>query len=123
MSKLTYILVFISVAGMSAAQLLLKKGLLSIGQWPQNFSEIIKFFLKVFSNPYVISAVIMTLLTASAWILALSKAELSNAYPFMALSYVLVAVFSLLFFKEDITVLRWFGILVICLGVFLVSRS
>jgi drug/metabolite transporter (DMT)-like permease len=123
MSKLIYILVFISVAGMSAAQLLLKKGLLSIGQWPQNFSEIIKFFLKVFSNPYVISAVIMTLLTASAWILALSKAELSNAYPFMALSYVLVAVFSLLFFKEDITVLRWFGILVICLGVFLVSRS
>jgi drug/metabolite transporter (DMT)-like permease len=123
MSKLTYILIFISVAGMSAAQLLLKKGLLSIGQWPQNFSEIIKFFLKVFSNPYVISAVIMTLLTASAWILALSKAELSNAYPFMALSYVLVAVFSLLFFKEDITVLRWFGILVICLGVFLVSRS
>ena len=123
MSKLIYILVFISVAGMSAAQLLLKKGLLSIGQWPQNFSEIIKFFLKVFSNPYVISAVIMTLLTVLAWILALSKAELSNAYPFMALSYVLVAVFSLLFFKEDITVLRWFGILVICLGVFLVSRS
>jgi len=123
MSKLTYILVFISVASMSAAQLLLKKGLLSIGQWPQNFSEIIKFFLKVFSNPYVISAVMMTLLTVLAWILALSKAELSNAYPFMALSYVLVAVFSLLFFKEDITVLRWFGILVICLGVFLVSRS
>lgn len=123
MSKLIYILIFISVAGMSAAQLLLKKGLLSIGQWPQNFSEIIKFFLKVFSNPYVISAVMMTLLTVLAWILALSKAELSNAYPFMALSYVLVAVFSLLFFKEDITVLRWFGILVICLGVFLVSRS
>ena len=123
MSKLIYILVFISVASMSAAQLLLKKGLLSIGQWPQNFSEIIKFFLKVFSNPYVISAVMMTLLTVLAWILALSKAELSNAYPFMALSYVLVAVFSLLFFKEDITVLRWFGILVICLGVFLVSRS
>jgi len=41
----------------------------------------------------------------------------------MALSYVLVALFSLFLFKEDVTALRWLGIIVICVGVFLVSRS
>jgi drug/metabolite transporter (DMT)-like permease len=123
MNKLTYILVFISVASMTAAQLFLKKGLLSICQWPQNINEIMPFFLKVFTNWYVISAVVMTLITVLAWILALTKAELSNAYPFMALSYVLIALFSLLLFKEDVTLLRWLGILVICIGVFLISRS
>ena len=58
-----------------------------------------------------------------AWILAVARAELSHIYPFMALSYVLVALFSLLLFRENVTALRWAGILVICVGVFLVSRS
>lgn len=118
-----YILVFISVAAMTAAQLLLKKGLIAAGQFPQNFSQLIPFFLKVYTNPYVISAVFLTILTALAWVLAVSRTQLSFVYPFMALSYVFVALFSLLFFKEDVGVLRWLGIIVICAGVFLVSRS
>jgi len=120
---MVYLLVFISVAAMTAAQLLLKKGLIAVGQFPQNFSQLIPFFLKVYTNPYVISAVFLAILTALAWVLAVSKAQLSFIYPFMALSYVLVALFSLLFFKEDVGVLRWLGIIVICAGVFLVSKS
>lgn len=118
-----YLLVFISIAAMTAAQLLLKKGLIAVDQFPQNFSQVIPFFLKVYSNPYVISAVFLTILTALAWVLAVSRTQLSFIYPFMALSYVFVALFSLLIFKEDVTAVRWVGILVICLGVFLVSRS
>jgi drug/metabolite transporter (DMT)-like permease len=118
-----YLLVFISVAAMTAAQLFVKKGLLVIGQVPQSFSEIIPFWGKAYTNIYVISAVLLTILTALAWVLAMSRAQLSFIYPFMALSYVLVALFSLLIFKEDVTILRWLGIIVICLGVFLVSRS
>jgi len=103
--------------------LLLKKGVLQVGAFSSNISEIGSFFMKAFTNVYVISAVILTVITALTWILALSKAELSHIYPFMALSYVLVALFSLLIFREDITVLRWTGIVIICFGVFLVSRS
>ena len=120
---MVYLLIFISVAAMTAAQLFLKKGMLLIGQFPQNFSDLIPFFIKAFTNTYVISAVFLTILTALAWILAVSRAQLSFIYPFMALSYVLVALFSLLIFKEDVTTLRWLGIIAICLGVFLVSRS
>lgn len=120
---MVYLLVFISVATMTAAQLLLKKGLIAVDQFPQNFSQLIPVFLKVYTNPYVISAVFLAILTALAWVLAVSKAQLSFLYPFMALSYVLVALFSLLFFKEDVGVLRWLGIIVICAGVFIVSRS
>ena len=108
---------------MTAAQLFLKKGLLVVGQFPQNFSELLPFFIKAYSNTYIISTVFLTLLTALAWILAVSRVQLSFVYPFMALSYVLVALFSLLIFKESVTALRWLGILIICLGVFLVSRS
>ena len=120
---MVYLLVFISVVAMSAAQLLLKKGVLSVGPYPQNFSELIPFFLRAYTNAYVIGAVVLTIVTALAWILAITRAQLSFLYPFMALSYVLVALFSLIVFKEDVTAVRWVGIVVICVGVFLVSRS
>jgi uncharacterized membrane protein len=120
---MVYVLVLISVAGMTAAQLLLKKGLLAVGHFPHNLGEAPHFFLKAYTNPYVIAAVFFTIVTALAWLLAVSKAELSHVYPFMALSYVLVAVFSMVIFKEDVSLLRWSGIAVICLGVLLVSRG
>jgi uncharacterized membrane protein len=118
-----YLLIAISVVFITAAQLLLKKGLLLIGRYPQDLGEVLSFFVKAYTNPYVISAVVLTIITALAWILAVARAELSHIYPFMALSYVLVALFSLLMFKEDVTAIRWIGILAICLGVFLISRS
>jgi uncharacterized membrane protein len=108
---------------MSGAQLLLKKGLLQVGAFSLNISEIGSFFVKAYTNFYIISAVILTVITALTWILALSKAELSHIYPFMALSYVLVALVSWLIFKEDVNALRWAGISIICLGILILSRS
>jgi drug/metabolite transporter (DMT)-like permease len=120
---MVYLLVLISVVAMSAGQLLLKKGLLIIGQTPHSLSELGPFLLKAYSNLYVISAVVLTIITALAWILAVSRAELSHIYPFMALSYVVVAIFSLWLFSENVTAIRWLGIALICVGVFFVARS
>ena len=120
---MVYLLVLIAVAAMTAAQLLLKKGLSVVGHVPQNLGEAPHFFLKAYTNPYIIGAVLLTIVTALAWILALSRAEVSRIYPFMALSYVLVAVFSRFMFSEEVTSLRWVGIATICIGVVLVARS
>lgn len=120
---MVYFLVSVSVVAMTAAQLLLKKGVLQVGGFPQNLHELGHFFSQAYTNGYVLSAVFLTIVTAIAWVLAVSKAELSYIYPFMALSYVLVALFSLLVFKEDVSTIRWIGIMVVCVGVFLISRS
>ena len=120
---MNYVLVFVSIVAMTAAQLMLKKGLTIVGQSPQGFSELLRFFLRAYSNIYVISAVVLTIITALAWVQAASKLEISYIYPFMALSYVLVAFFSIWMFHENVTALRWVGIVVVCLGVFLVARS
>jgi len=120
---MVYLLVLGAAISMSAAQLLLKKGLIAVGQYPQELSQLIPFFVKACTNPFVILSIFFTAVTAFAWILAASRAPLSLIYPFMALSYILVALFSLIIFKEDISLLRWTGIAVICIGIFLVSRS
>lgn len=118
-----YLLMFITLAGTVAGQLLLKRGLFMVGKAPQSFGEIIPFFFRTFTNIYVVSAVFSVLVAALAWILAVSKVELSRIYPFMGLSFALVALFSAVIFKENITALGWIGIILVCLGVFLVLRS
>jgi len=120
---MVYLLVLVSVVAMSGSQLLLKKGLLQVGEYPRNIADLGSFLLRSYTNGYVIGAVLLTIVTALAWLLALTRAELSHIYPFMALSYFFVALFSLIIFKEDVNPLRWAGIAVICIGVALVSRS
>jgi len=106
-----------------ASQLLLKKGMQMVGQFPQGFPEIVRFFLKAFSNPYVLGALGAVFIGGLAWIAAVSKSDLSRSYPVLALSYVLVVLLSILVFKEEVTPLRWIGVILVGLGVFLVART
>lgn len=120
---MVYLLALTAVSAAAVAQLLLKKGLLVIGQLPHSLGDLGPFFTKAFTNPYVLSAIFLTLIAALIWMVAVSRTELSYIYPFMALSFVLVALFSWLFFNEGVTALRWVGIAMICIGVVLVARS
>jgi drug/metabolite transporter (DMT)-like permease len=53
----------------------------------------------------------------SLWLVALSKIELSYAFPLLSSGYVIVAVLSMVFLKERISWMRWTAILIISLGV------
>ena len=68
---MVYLLVLVSVVAMSGAQLLLKKGLLSVGYISQRPGEVIHFFFKAFASPYIIGAALLTVATVLAWLLAL----------------------------------------------------
>jgi drug/metabolite transporter (DMT)-like permease len=53
----------------------------------------------------------------------LSKIDLSVAVPIASFSYILVPVVSIVFLHEQITALRWLGVLFVLVGVVLVSLS
>ena len=53
----------------------------------------------------------------------LSKVEVSFAYPFLSVGYVVAAVVGYYFFGEALSVIRIVGIVIICIGVYLISRS
>ena len=120
MSKINYILiaVLLGVVG----QLLVKRGLNLLGEI--DFSRgLFASYLKIFTSPVVIIGTLSYTSSIFFWLYALSKVNLSFAYPILALSYVLVVIASRLFLGEDISLLRWVGVGVICFGVFLISRS
>jgi multidrug transporter EmrE-like cation transporter len=64
---------------------------------------------------YVISVVV--------WIVALSRVEVSVAYPMLSVGYVVNALLAMWLFGETVTAQRWIGIAVILVGVTLVARS
>ncbi len=103
-------------------QLLSKKGLNLLGNI--DFSaNLIAGYSKIFFSPYVIMGSLIYVLSVFFWVYSLSKVDLSFAYPFLALSYVLIVLAAWLFLGENIPLLRWIGVLVICFGVFLISKS
>jgi uncharacterized membrane protein len=114
-----YVFLVITLVAMVAGQLLLRKGMLEVGQFP-GFDHLWSFFVKTFTQPYVLMAIFCVLIAALSWMVTLSKTELSRVYPFMGLSFVLVALGSWVFFGESLNLWRWVGIAFITAGVFLV---
>ncbi|MGH7454236.1 MAG: EamA family transporter [bacterium] len=103
-------------------QLLNKKGLNLLGHIDFT-SNLFGAYAKIVFSPYVIIGSLIYLVSVFFWLFGLAKVDLSFAYPFLALSYVLVVLASWLFLGEQIPLLRWIGVLVICFGVFLISKS
>ncbi len=58
-----YLFMLITLAGVVTAQLLLRKGMLLIGQFPQGLKEVVPFFFRALTNFYVLSQVDPTLRT------------------------------------------------------------
>ncbi|UCB57541.1 MAG: EamA family transporter [Candidatus Omnitrophota bacterium] len=113
------VILLISVSLTSIGQIILKKGLLIVGPIEKMG---LKFF-QMLSNPLVMLGVTFAILGWTAYVMALSKAELSYAYPIWSLTYVIVPLLSLFIFKESISLMKMGGLGFIFLGVFLVATS
>lgn len=116
-----YIFLGISILLAVTGQLLMKKGMMIFGTFPA--SQLLFKIIPMFLNPYVFFGFACFGLSSIFWLVVLSRLELSLAYPMVSVAYILVAIASWLFFKENVNLVRWLGILIIVLGVFFVSRS
>ena len=120
---LSYLFLFGTIIFTVIGQLLTKYALPMFGPKPTTISAAFPFFFKVLTNLYFLGALLLAFAAALCWVMALQKFQLSYAYPFMSLSYVLVFLGANMLFYEQISPSRWIGLFTICLGVFLVSRS
>ncbi|MFC1517562.1 EamA family transporter [Candidatus Margulisiibacteriota bacterium] len=118
MMILVLVPVFIGVIG----QLFLKKGMLEIGEFSLR-SGLVAQFIKIFLNPSVLVGFFFYFASSILWLIVLSRIELSFAYPLLSVGYILILIASWFFFKENVTLIRWSGVAVICIGVYLISRS
>lgn len=115
--------ILIAVLASAAGQILLKKGMLTVGEVTLSAGDLPSTLLKIGTTPYIIIGLIVYITGTVFWLGALSRVDLSYAYPFASLSYVLMLIASWQIFDEHISILRLAGTLIIGFGVFLISRS
>ena len=100
-------------------QLLMKSGMNQVGAIDRLG---VAALIRVFSNPWVLLGFASYGLSSVVYLMALSKLDLSVAYPMIGLGYVLVVLFSWLLLREPVGVARWVGVFLIVAGVWLVGR-
>lgn len=115
--------ILIAVLASATGQVLLKKGMTNLGAVTITPNQLVGVLWRIGTNPYIIIGLTIYVCGTLFWLAALSRVDLSYAYPFASLSYVLMLAASWLLFNENITMVRLLGSMVVGLGVFLISRS
>ncbi len=118
-----FAMILVCVALGVGGQLLLKQGMSADRDVVDRVSEVIPRLLKAALNPVVIAGFVLYGLSAALWLIILTRAELSWAYPLLSMGYVLVVLLSRVLFHEAVTPTRLVGTLVIVAGVWLISRT
>ncbi len=119
MTLSTLLLVVFSVAMGVAGQLLLKRGMMAHPDLQLELGALIKAILQ----PAVLIGFVCYGLAAVTWLVVLSRAPLSVAYPMLSLGYAAVAVLSWYFFGETLSAAKLAGIVAILGGIVLLSRA
>jgi multidrug transporter EmrE-like cation transporter len=86
-------------------------------------TSLLSNIMSLLRAPIFYLAMSIYLLSMTLYLIALSKLDISFAYPILSLTFAFILVYSKIFFKENVTPLRWFGVGIIIFGVFLISRS
>lgn len=104
-------------------QLMLKARIPAHGPLPAAAAEKVKFLLLLLLDPLIMSALFAAFLASLAWMAALSKFPLSEAYPFMSLNFVLVLGLSGWLLGEPLNPTKLLGVALIVLGTLVASRA
>jgi multidrug transporter EmrE-like cation transporter len=124
MERSVLILILINVLMTSLAQIVLKAGMSteavlgSIGGGIRLASV-----GTVFTSPYVILGLVMYFASAFIWLIVLSKVEVSLAYPFVGLGFIVTMVLGALVHGDAVGLMRVLGTLLVATGVVVLARS
>ena len=121
--NIAIVYILVAVVGSAAGQLLLKKGMSTMGPVTISASQIFNILWRIGTNPYVFIGLFIYVCGTVFWLAALSRLDLSYAYPFASLSYIVMIIGGWQLFGERLDIWRILGSLAIMAGVILISRS
>jgi drug/metabolite transporter (DMT)-like permease len=116
-------ILFIAIPFSVCGELSLKHGMSQLGVFTLNPSTLLPSLFRIFSNPFILLGFALIFGGSIFWLAVISRVEISYAYPMLSISYILMLIASWILFSENITPIRILGVIVICLGVFFVTKS
>lgn len=119
-------LILLSVGLAALAQLTLKHGINQVthgGTTALDLGQPIETLRRIVTNISILLGLGTFVVSAGVWLIVLSRASLSFAYPFASLTYVLILLFDRLVLHEPIPGVRYGGVALIIAGILLISRT
>ena len=120
----TLIVMILAITAGAVGDIFLTLGMKSVGDLStKGFREMMELAFRAMTSPKLIFGTMLQAVYFGLWLAVLSWEDLSVALPMQALNYIIVAFLSQWYLGESVTLMRWSGIVIICIGVGLVTRS
>jgi len=120
---LTFLLAIISVTLNALAQIALRKTMQTLGTFPQSIFDYLNFGYQLILNAWFITGMCLYAISIGLWMAVLGKTEVSLAYPLLSIGYIITAFIGYFFLHENVNLLRIIGLITICIGIIIISRS
>ncbi|WP_312703797.1 EamA family transporter [Stutzerimonas nitrititolerans] len=118
-----YLYIFATIGFTVYGQLILKWRIAHFGPLPVELADKLKFLLGLLFDPAIFSGFAAAFLASLAWMAAMTKFDLSHAYPFMSLNFVVVLLLSGWLLSEPMTLQKALGVGLIVLGTVVAARG
>jgi drug/metabolite transporter (DMT)-like permease len=120
----TLVVMILAITAGAVGDIFLTLGMRTLGDIStKGVREMISLVFTAMTSPKLILGTALQAVYFGLWLAVLSWEDLSVALPMQALNYVIVAFLSQWYLGESVTPMRWAGIVIICIGVALVTRS
>ena len=120
----TYFMIALMVIFGPLGNALLKKGMDSVGTVAGlNAAQLLHLFGRVVSSGMIWLGIASLLTFFVANMLVLTWADYSYVMPVSAVAYGIVALLGHFMLGEKVSTVRWIGIVIICLGVFIAGQT
>lgn len=120
---LDYLYIVLTIGFTVYGQLILKWRIEKFGPLPADSFEKLKFLVGLLFDPAIFSGFAAAFLASLAWMAAMTKFDLSHAYPFMSLNFVVVLFLSAWLLGEPLTFSKVLGIALIVIGTVVAARG
>jgi multidrug transporter EmrE-like cation transporter len=89
-----------------------------------NAPGILKYFFIVFTSPAIIISFVLIFFSAAAWIAALSRMDITIAYPVAtSLNFLIIVLIAIFILGEPLNFIKGLGILMMLISIFLMTKA
>jgi drug/metabolite transporter (DMT)-like permease len=105
------------------SQLVMRWQVAAAGPLPIDTPGKASYVINLLLNPWVLSGMLATFLAGISWMLAMTKFEISYAYPFVSLNYILVLAAAFFLLNETLSATKLMGSALVVIGIIVISKG
>ena len=122
-NKIDHIYIVSTIVFTVYSQLIMRWQVSGAGNLPDNLVNKALFIGHLLLNPWIFSSILATFLAGVSWMLAMSRFDISYAYPWVSANFILVLIFGVCFFNESFSSAKLVGTFLVITGIVVIAKN